>query len=111
MLAMTVEGRRGDHCSDVRAQQAAQLGGVEAVATYNGAVQKKDGYVESMAALQDGVAVDIDYFDGRERQRAAERFQLAQHFIAQLTVVAVDHGKTGSVQRINDGGRPVRNWL
>jgi hypothetical protein len=34
-------------------------------------IEKEDGDVESVAALQDGIAVDVDYFYGRQRGRTA----------------------------------------
>ncbi len=71
-------------------EQAFQLGYVEAVAADDAAVQEQDGDVESVAALQDGVAVDVDDFDGRQLRGSAEDLELGQHLVAEVAVVAMD---------------------
>ncbi len=57
-----------------------------------------------MAALQNGVAIDIDNIDGREWSRTPESVQLGQHLVAQLTVVTMDdcqtHGVRGHVKAV-----------
>jgi hypothetical protein len=60
------------------------------VTTDDAPVQEQHWDIQSMAALQNGVAVDVDDFDGGQRNRATERFQLAHHLIAKLTVVPMD---------------------
>jgi hypothetical protein len=70
-----------------------------------------------MAALQNGVAVDIDNIDGREWGRTAKGVELGQHLVAQLTVVTMDDCQTQGVRGHakaalpNDAGRLVRSWL
>ena len=54
------------------------------------AIQEQHRDVEAVPALQNGVAIDVDHFDGRKRGRTSQRMQLAQHLVAQLTVVAMD---------------------
>ena len=63
-------------------EQAFQLGCVEAVTADNAAVEKEDGYIESVATLEDGVAIDVDDFDGGQGSRASQGVQLAQHLVA-----------------------------
>jgi hypothetical protein len=60
------------------------------VTTDDAAIQEQHRHIEAVPALQNGVAVDVDHFDGRKRSRASQRMQLAQHLVAQLTVVAMD---------------------
>ena len=80
--------------SDDLPEQAFQLGGVQAVAANDAAIEEQYGDVESVATLQDGVAVDVDDFDGWQRGRASQGVQLAQHLVAQLTVVTMDDRET-----------------
>jgi hypothetical protein len=47
-----------------------------------------------MAALQDWIAIDVDYVDWWEWKCTSERVQLPQHLIAELTVVAMDDRQT-----------------
>ena len=46
-------------------EQALQLGCVETVSANDAAVEKEDWHIESVATLEDRVAVDVDDFDGR----------------------------------------------
>lgn len=71
-------------------QKPLQLRRIQAVPANDTPIQEQYGDVEAVTALQNGVTVDIEDFDGRERSRACQRMQLAQHLIAQLTVVAMD---------------------
>jgi hypothetical protein len=97
------------------AQQAFQLGCVEAVTANNTAVEKEDRHIEPVTPLQHGIAVDIDDFDGGQLGRAAQCLQLGQHLVAQLTVVTMDDGETWWVDATRahpSGGDPlVRSWL
>jgi len=79
-------------------QQALQLRSVEAVPADNASIEQENGYVESVAALQDRVAVDIDDVYGRECGRSGQCAQLGQHLVAQLTVVAMDDCQTQGVR-------------
>ena len=54
------------------------------------AVEQKYGNIEAVAALEDGVAVDIDDIDGRKGCGAAEGVELTQHLVAEVTVLAMD---------------------
>ncbi len=63
----------------------------------NASIEQEHRDVESMAALQHGVAVDIDNIDGREWGRTPKSAQLGQHLVAQLTVVTMDDCQTESV--------------
>jgi hypothetical protein len=47
-----------------------------------------------MAALQDRIAIDVDYVDWWEWKCASERVQLPQHLVTELTVVAMDDRQT-----------------
>jgi hypothetical protein len=67
---------------DDLAEQALQLGGIEAVAADDAAVEKQDGDIESVATLEDGVAIDVDDFDGGQGSRASQGVQLGQHLVA-----------------------------
>jgi len=58
------------------------------------AVQKQDGDIESMTALQSRVTIDVDYVDRREGKCSSERAQLVQHLVAELTVVTMDNCQT-----------------
>jgi hypothetical protein len=75
-------------------QQALQLWGVEAVSADNASIQQENGDVESVAALQDGIAVDVDDVYGRECGRSGQGAQLGQHLVTQLTVVTMDDCQT-----------------
>jgi hypothetical protein len=46
-------------------QEAAQLRYVQPVAAHYGPVQKKDRYIEPVAAREDRVAVDVHYLNRR----------------------------------------------
>lgn len=46
-----------------------------------------------MATLEDRVTVHIDYFKRRQERRTTQHAQLAQHLIAQLTVVSMYDGE------------------
>jgi hypothetical protein len=76
------------------AQQALQLVRIQSMFTNDCAVQEQDRDVESMAALQDWIAIDVDYVDWWEWKCTSERVQLPQHLIAELTVVAMDDRQT-----------------
>ena len=75
-------------------EQAFQLIGVQAVPADNASIEKENGYVESVAALQDRIAIDIDDVYGRECGRSGQGAQLGQHLVAQLTVVTMDDCQT-----------------
>ena len=87
-------------------QQAFQLRDVEPMVTDHGAIQQQDGHVETVATLQDRVAIDIHDINGWQLHRPAERLELFQHFIAQIAFLAMDNRKT----RVNGAGRPERSW-
>jgi hypothetical protein len=53
-------------------QEAAELVSIEAVTTDDCAVQQQDRDVESVTALQNGVAVDVNDLDWRQRELAAQ---------------------------------------
>jgi len=72
------------------AQQSLQLVRVEAVAADYAAVEQQHGDIEAVAALEDGVAVDIDNVDGRQGCGAAEGVELAQHLVAEVAVLTMD---------------------
>jgi hypothetical protein len=63
-------------------QQAFQLGDVKTMATDDAAVEKEDGYIESVATLEHRVAIDVDDFDGGQGSPASQGVQLAQHLVA-----------------------------
>jgi hypothetical protein len=71
-------------------QQALQLGDIQTMTANDAAVEKEDRDVQAVATLQDGIAVDVDDFDGRQSRRASQCVELGQHLIAQLAVVAMD---------------------
>lgn len=56
----------------------------------DGTVQKQDGDIESVAALQGRIAIDVDYADRRKGKRSPKRTQRGQHLVAELTVVTMD---------------------
>ena len=60
------------------------------MAADNAAVEQKHGNIEAVTALEDGVAVDVDDIDGREGCGAAEGVELAQHLVAEVTVLAMN---------------------
>lgn len=60
------------------------------MAADNAAVEQKHGNIEAVTALEDGVAVDVDDIDGREGCDAAESVELAQHLVAEVTVLAMN---------------------
>lgn len=76
-----------DVSSGLEPQQPLELLGIQPMTANNGTVQEQDRNVESMTALQNRVAVDIDDLNRRERNDAPKRPQLAQHLVAKLTVV------------------------
>src|SRR3569833_601815 len=71
-------------------QQALQLVPVQSMSANDRAVQKQDGDIDSVAALEGRIAVDVDHVDGWERKRSSQRAELGQHLVAELTVVAMD---------------------
>ena len=71
------------------AQEPQQLLLIEPVAADDAAIEKQDRNMEAMAPRQLGVAIDIHNFDARQRHAPAERFELCQHVLAQLTILAV----------------------
>jgi len=75
-------------------QQTFQLVRVQSMFANDSAVQNQDRHIESMTALQGRIAVDVDYVDRREGKSSSEHAQLAQHLIAELTVVAMDDYQT-----------------
>ena len=92
------------------------------MAAHHGSVQKEDRNIESVAASQEGIAVDIDYIDGWQWGRAAQGMKLGEHLVAQLAVVAMDDREAWYVRSAacrnhqesdptNDAGRLVRSWL
>jgi hypothetical protein len=77
-----------------RSKESFQLVRVQSMFANDRAVQKQDGDIEPVTALQGRVAVDIDYIDRGKRECAAERLQLPQHLVAKLTVVTMDDCQT-----------------
>lgn len=73
------------------AQEAPQLVRIQTMFANDSAVQEKHRDVEAMAASQGRIAIDVDYVDWREGERAAERMQLPQHLVAELTVVTMNN--------------------
>jgi hypothetical protein len=61
------------------------------------AIEEQYGDIESVATLEDGIAIDVDNFDGWQRGRASQGVQLGQHLVAQLTVVTMDDRETWRV--------------
>jgi hypothetical protein len=75
------------------AQESPQLLGVQPMATDDGPIQEEDRDIQTMAASQGRVTVDIDHLDRWQGCRARQCPQLAQHLITQLTVVPMDDSK------------------
>ena len=63
-------------------EQALQLVRVQAVAADNAAIEEQYGDIESVATQEDGVAIDVDDFDGGQGGCASQGVQLAQHLVA-----------------------------
>ena len=85
-------------------KQPLEFGGIEAVAAHDATIEQQHGNIEAMTALEDRVAVDIDDFDRREGDGAAEDIELTQHLIAKLTVLAMHDCEPW---RIGDHREPV----
>lgn len=66
--------------------------------TNDSAVHEQDGDIESVAALQGRVAIDVDYVDGWEGKCASERMQVPQHLVAELTVVTMNNRESRFAQ-------------
>ncbi len=79
-------------------QEAPQLVRIQPMFANDSAVQEKDRDVEAMAASQGRIAIDVDYVDGREGERAPERMQLPQHLVAELTVVTMNNRESRFAQ-------------
>ena len=69
-----------------RAQQPRQLFPVQVVAADDHAIQQQHRHIEAVTATQLRVRIDVDYLEGRQRQRTAERGEVREHLITQLTV-------------------------
>ena len=63
------------------------------MAADDGAVEEKDWDIKAVAALEDGVAVNVDDVDGRQGCGVAEGVELAQHLVTEVAVLAVDDGE------------------
>jgi hypothetical protein len=63
-------------------QQPLQLPHVQPVAADHGPVEQQDGDVQTVAAKQISVAVDVHDLNRREGPLAAQRLQLGKHFVA-----------------------------
>jgi len=102
--------RGGNTLTDIAsAEQSLQLLRVEAVAGDYAAIEEQHGDIEAVAALEDGVAVDIDNVDGRQGCGAAEGVELAQHLVAEVAVLAMDDREAWGVgthcrERFSAGG-------
>ena len=66
-------------------QQPQELGRIEPVAAHHGAIEQQYRHVEPMAPVELGVAIDVDDFDRRQRDAAAQSLELREHFLTQLT--------------------------
>jgi hypothetical protein len=75
-------------------QQAPQLVDIQSMFANDSAVQKQDGDIESVTALQGRIAIDVDYVDGWEGDGASESTELSQHLVAKITVVTMDDRQT-----------------
>ena len=63
-------------------EQALQLVRVQTVAADDAAIEEQYGDIESVATQEDGVAIDVDDFDGGQGSRASQGVQFAQHLVA-----------------------------
>ena len=86
------------------AQESLQLVGVEAVAADHAAVEEQNGDIEAVAALEDGIAVDVDNVDRRQGRGATEGVELAQHLVAEVAVLAMDDGEAWGIGVHRGGG-------
>ena len=60
-----------------------------------GALEEQHRHIQSMAAPEDGIGVHVDHLDRWQRHVAAERLQLCEHLLAEVTVAAMDYGEDG----------------
>ena len=75
-------------------QQPPELARVEAVAADHRAVQQQHRHVESVAALELWICINVERFKRWQRHAARELPELGEHLLAQGTVAPVHEGQT-----------------
>src|SRR5579863_1796091 len=97
-------------------QQPPEFRPIETVAADDRAVQQQHRYVEAVAALELWIRIDVERFERRQRDAAAENPELGEHLLAQRTVAPVHESQTcrrhalparaGSISGGHPGPRP-----
>lgn len=103
-------GRAGDSAGASHSpvpQQPHELEPVETVAAHERAVQQQHRHIESVAALQLLIRVDVDNLDRRQRHAGTEDGELAEHLLTQCAVVTLHDGKTRGGHRRQRVGVPT----
>lgn len=59
------------------------------MAAHDRAVEQQHRDVEAMTAPENGIGIDVDELEGRQRERTGERGEILRHDLAQLAVVAL----------------------
>jgi len=75
-------------------QESPQLVRVQPVAADHSPIQEQHRDIQTVPTLEDRITVDVDHLDRWQGGRASQHPQLAQHLIAQLTVVPMNDSQT-----------------
>jgi hypothetical protein len=86
-------------------QKPQELPGVQPVTAHNRAVEEQDWDVQTMAAQQLRIGIDVHDGGGGQLDPSPESFQLSDHLIAQIAVLPVHHGQPGLGCRVLIGNR------
>jgi hypothetical protein len=75
----------------VRTQNPQQFNCIQPMAAHYGAVQQQDRYMQSVPPLQFRVGVHVQHGHRRQHFAPAQRCELRQHLVAQLTVLPLHY--------------------
>jgi len=84
-------------------QESRELLRIEPVAAHHSAIEQQHRDMKAVPAGQLRVGIDINEFQGRQRQGLPKALKLRQHFLAKPAVFAMEQGQT-RVHRQRGGG-------
>jgi hypothetical protein len=70
-----------------------QFSGIQPLAAHDAAIQEQHRHIQSVAALQFRVRIDIHHLQGRQWRLPRQPPELRHHLVAQLAVLAMHYGE------------------
>jgi 23S rRNA G2445 N2-methylase RlmL len=76
-----------------RGENPQQFSGIQPMAAHDGAIQEQHRDIQSIAALQFRVGIDIHHLQGRQWRFTSQPGELRHHLVAQLAVLTMHEGE------------------